>query len=72
MRLVKFKNGKWGIQRGWLFDKEYLGVDYWWQNNDYVVKYCMYNTEEEARKAAERYTSKNCKNLTEIESTYKL
>lgn len=50
MRIVRFKTGKYGIERGWIF-KKYADVRdrYWFGEILNVVKYCQFDTLEDAQ-----------------------
>ena len=62
MKLVKYKNGKYGaVKRNWLFgETRYLDLriteSYWWIGDKYLTKYCQ-GTEKEAMDAIERNDS---------------
>lgn len=51
MKLVKFKNGKYGVRTGsWLLGYEFLcGEYYGWNGLKNVMKYCQFETLEEAQ-----------------------
>lgn len=59
MKIVQFQNGKWAIQKGWIF-KEYRckkdgGIYPWWREDspEHVAEYCLFDTKEEALNLAE-------------------
>ena len=63
MKLVRFKDGRWGVKK-WLFSCQYLDVsdsisrvDPWWYGPEYVDRYCK-GTLEEAAKAMGRMMPK--------------
>ena len=49
MRIVKFKDGRFGIRKGF-FNYEFLGLrgveDYWWGKYEFIEKYCKGTIEE--------------------------
>lgn len=62
---VKFTNGKFGIKKSQLGIVTYLGNDgAWWMTEKYVVKYCMFNTAEEAQKVLRESTAVEDKTYT--------
>lgn len=62
-KIVKFKNGKYGLRRGWIF-KTYADIDdlraggeiFWWCNSEFIYKNAMISDLEELGKMIERYT----------------
>lgn len=61
MKLVQFKNGKFGIRVGFWPMYEYIGEGHTWMTDVYVQKYCMFDTEGNAMQAYHDYIAKNPK-----------
>ena len=56
MKLVKFKDGTFGVMKKYWFSRpEFLGVKTieWWSMPCMVPKYCKFKTQEEAQTAIE-------------------
>lgn len=57
MKLVKFKDGTWGVRRRVAFTYQFLDMDSttWWERMSAVNRFCR-GTEEQARKLLETMT----------------
>lgn len=68
LKIVQFKDGKYGVYKGILFWKEFLDTDIEYDNStgdgpwhtidELIDKYCKFKTIEDARDARDRYVEK--------------
>ncbi len=49
MKLVKFKDGTFGVKRGRFFHSEFYSGRYWWSSQENIAKFCK-KSEKEARR----------------------
>lgn len=67
MRIVEFNNGKFAIEKGLVF-RRYLGnfFNYWWADSKYIKKFCLFETEYEARERVKEVSKLHIKRSIKI------
>jgi hypothetical protein len=59
MHIVQFKNQKYAVRRWFIIGFQYLDAEgHWWNGQEYVVKYCLLDTAQDARERAQKYDFK--------------
>jgi len=76
MKIIRFKDGSYGIGRGFLYREYYGGDGTWWTASEYIDKYCRFSKEEATVKFIELTVKKDrvdllYDKLTDLEKEFK-